>query len=145
MNQMTVEILMVVAVGIFAAGTVAAAAKARGWRGMDLARFKEDFGRTIAFADKFQPALAVISLLLIARFVTTSERTEIYAVGAAAALLLILGLSVAILVPLQRRILRANESAEVTNALRDRWMNGHLGRTAVALAAFVLAVIALVR
>jgi uncharacterized membrane protein len=142
---MTVEILMIVAVGLFAAGTVAAVVKAWGWRSMDLTRFKQDFGRTIAFADKFQPALAVISLLMIVRFLMGSERGEIYAIGAGVALLLILGLSVGILVPLQKRIIRQNESAEVTDPLRERWMNGHLGRTMVALAASALAVMAVTR
>jgi hypothetical protein len=112
---------------------------------MDLVRFKEDFGKTIAFADKFQPALAVVSLLLIGRFVMVSESGDTFAISAGVALVLILGLSVGILVPLQKRIIRANEPAEVSEALRTRWMTGHTGRTAVAVVAFALVVLAVTR
>jgi hypothetical protein len=62
---------------------------------------------------------------------------------AAGGLLVVLVGSVALLVPIQRRLV-ASESPPLSavEALRARWCGGHLVRTAVALACFVLAVVA---
>jgi hypothetical protein len=138
---MKLQLLMVVASGFFAAGTIAAAVRIRACLGMNLTDFKRDFARTIGIADKVQPALVIVSLIVIVSFVVTSgDPGERYALGAGVVFLAILVASVAILVPLQKKIIRTTESREATEALRMRWMKGHLGRTMAAIVAFALAI-----
>jgi hypothetical protein len=61
-------------------------------------------------------------------------------------MLVVLVGSVAVLVPIQRRLVASGSappSADLA-ALRTRWLRGHLVRNAVALACFVLAIVATV-
>jgi hypothetical protein len=61
-------------------------------------------------------------------------------------MLVVLVGSVAVLVPIQRRLVASGSappSADLA-ALRTRWLRGHLVRHAVALACFVLAIVATV-
>jgi len=51
----------------------------------------------------------------------------------------------AVLVPLQRRMIASSEEqAEAIEAMRQRWFTGHLGRSALSMASFTLAAIAVV-
>jgi hypothetical protein len=54
----------------------------------------------------------------------------------------ILVASGAVLVPLQRRIIRTDDRIEVVEALRRRWLRGHFGRCALAVSSFMLAILA---
>jgi hypothetical protein len=118
---------IVLANGLFAFGTLAAALRSRAWTAMDAADFKRDFARTIAVADRVQPALAAATVAGIVASLTTSDALETrYAVGAAVTLVTVIALSVAILVPLQRRIIDLTESSDVTVRLRLRWIRAML-------------------
>ena len=139
---MDLQPLVVVMSGVFAAGTMAAAWRSRSWLEMNATDFKIDFSRTIAVADKLQPALAVGALGAITGYVLdSSEPGEGFAIGAGVILLGILVGSLAVLVPLQRRIIHNSESEEATEGLRSRWVRGHLMRTIAALVAFCLAIL----
>jgi Domain of unknown function (DUF1772) len=65
---------------------------------------------------------------------------------AAGGFLLVLVGSVALLVPIQRRLVASGSAPPPADveALRAQWLGGHLVRTAVALACFALAVVATV-
>jgi hypothetical protein len=137
------SIFMLVASGLFAGGTVIAAARMPLWRRMPMADFKPDFARTIVVADKVQPALLLLALASTVGFslgVDASERAV--ALISAAGLIVILVASGAVLVPLQRRIIRSDDRTEVMEALRRRWLRGHFGRCALAVSSFMLAVLA---
>ena len=137
---MDLRLLVIIVSGVFAVGTLAAAWRSRSWLMMDLTDFKVDFARTIVVADKVQPALAVIAIGAIAAYVLgSSEQGEGFAIGAGLILLSTILVSLAILVPLQRRIINKSESNAVTDALRSRWIRGHAIRTGAAVAAFSLA------
>jgi hypothetical protein len=137
---MNLRLVIVLLSGVFAAGTIAAALRSRSWFAMDRSRFKIDFARTIAVADKLQPALAVGAIAAIAGYVIgSSESGEQFAIGAGSILFGIIVVSVAVLVPLQRRIISRSESDAVTERLQSRWVRGHAGRTGAALVAFLLA------
>jgi hypothetical protein len=136
-------IVMVASVGIFAAGTMVAASRIPVWRRMMLSTFVPDFARTIAVADRVQPAL-----LLIALFGTAGYATGVEAAARAAALAATVGLagilvaSGAVLVPLQRRIIRFDQPRNALEDMRERWFRGHLGRSGLAVLSFALAVTA---
>jgi hypothetical protein len=134
---------MLVASGLFAGGTVAAATRMPSWLRMPLAQFRPDFARVIAVADKVQPALLLLALsstVVFAFRVDAGARWAAFASGAG--LVVILAASGAVLIPLQRRIIGCDDPAEVMSALRVRWVRGHLGRSAVAVLSFSLAIVA---
>ena len=59
--------------------------------------------------------------------------------------MLVLIASLAVLVPLQRRIIAAaQQPPEAIEAMRHRWFSGHRGRAALAAACFTLAAVAAV-
>ena len=136
---MDLRLLVIIVSGVFAVGTIAAAWRSRSWLRMDLTDFKVDFARTIVVADKVQPALAVIAIGAIAAYVLRSSEGEGFAIGAGLILLSTILVSLAILVPLQQRIINKSESNAVTDGLRSRWIRGHAIRTGAAVAAFCLA------
>jgi Domain of unknown function (DUF1772) len=108
---------------------------------MMLSAFVPDFARTIAVADRVQPAL-----LLIALFGTAGYAIGVEAAARAAALAATVGLagilvaSGAVLVPLQRRIIRLDQPRNALEDMRKRWFWGHLGRSGLAVLSFALAV-----
>ncbi len=139
-------IVMVVAAGLFA-GAVANFAWARLpiWRRMPQSQFIGDFEQTIAIADKLQPAVLIVAIGATVVFAITSDGlTRILAFAAAAGFLAVLTASLAILVPLQRRIVSRRDPEPAIEEMRGRWYQGHLGRTALSVASFVVAVVAAV-
>jgi hypothetical protein len=136
-------LVMVAASATFAAGTVAAASRIPAWRRMTPAMFVRDFARTIAVADKIQPALLLIALFGTVGYATGVEAPALSAaVAAAVGFLGILAASGAVLVPLQRRIIRFEGPGDVIEGMRERWFRGHLGRSALSVLSFALAILA---
>ncbi len=134
-------IVMIVAGGLFA-GAVANFAWDRLpiWRRMPLADFIPDFKHTIDLADKIQPALLVVAIASAAAFaLTTDAQGRTLAAIAAGGFVLTLVASVAVLVPLQRRIISLRDPADEVETMRQRWFRGHLGRTGLSVASFALA------
>ena len=132
--------LMVVSGGAFAGGAATFSwSRVPIWRAMELAPFGDDFSATIRRTDKVQPALLVVAIVSSLGFTVTAR-------GAASALawvgatgfVVTLVASVAVLVPLQRRIIAdAPAQAPRVEDMRGRWFRGHLGRSVLALASFV--------
>jgi hypothetical protein len=136
-------LVMVAASGTFAAGTVAAASRIPAWRRMTPATFVPDFARTIAVADKFQPALLLIALFGTVVYATGVEApARAAAVAATVGFVGVLAASGAILVPLQRRILRFEGSGDAIEGMRERWFRGHLGRSALSVLSLALTILA---
>jgi Domain of unknown function (DUF1772) len=137
---------MLLSGGLFVGGVVLIAwERVPAWRATDLPDFRTGFAQTVRRVDRLQPALLVVCLgstIGFAGSVGGAART--LALLAAGGFLLVLVGSVAWLVPIQRR-LGASGSAPPpadVEALRARWLRGHLVRTAAALACFALAVVA---
>lgn len=137
--------LMVLAGGLFAGGVVTIAwSHSPAWRTMPAAPFVTDFRRTIRTADKVQPALLVVSIATAIAVAIGSEGTArtAAAVGAAGFVAILIA-SVALLVPLQQRIIGCPpEDADAIASMRSRWIRGHLGRSVLALASFLAVVTA---
>jgi anthrone oxygenase-like protein len=137
------SVFMLVASGLFAGGTVVAATRIPSWLRMPLAQFRPDFARVIAVADKVQPALLLLALSATVVFAFRVEAGARWAASASAAgLVVIMAASGAVLVPMQRRIIGGEDPAEVMSAQRIRWVRGHLGRSAIAVLSFTLAIVA---
>jgi hypothetical protein len=118
MNIWTV--VMLVGGGLFA-GAVANFAWSRVpiWRAMPRAEFVTDFDKSIAVADKVQPALVIVTIVGAVGFALTSESTARgLAISAAAGFGITLLASLAILVPLQRRIISLGAQLETIEAMR---------------------------
>jgi Domain of unknown function (DUF1772) len=112
------------------------------WRRMSWQEFQSDFARLIRRADLVQPALLVGCLAAtVGRTLGSSGTARALSVVAAAGLILILAGSVAVLVPLQRRLIRPGHAD--LDTLR-RWHRGHLARASVAWTCFALLVVAAV-
>jgi hypothetical protein len=110
---------------------------------VDAADAEADFADSIRRADRVQPALLVVTLAAaIAFWVNATGSGRTLALGGIGGLVLTLVGSGAILVPLQRRIIRAPVANSRVEVLRRLWSAGHLARTAVALASFVLLTLA---
>lgn len=137
-------LLMVVSGGLFSGGVaVFAWERVPAWRRMSLPRFRSDFDTAIAKADRVQPALLVATIGATVGFALTAtgpSRT-LALIGAAGFTLTLIG-SVAVLVPLQRRIIADSEQRLDLEAMRGRWFLGHLGRTVVGVMSFVLVALA---
>ena len=139
--------LMLVSAGLFAGGALTIAwAGAPVLRAMPPDRFIPEFARTIRTADKVQPALAVIALATsIVVSVTSDGAARFAAATGAAVFLAIVVVSGAVLVPLQRRIVRwPVEDAAAVPPMRERWIRGHAGRSALSLVALAAVVVAAV-
>jgi hypothetical protein len=137
---------MLLSGGLFAGGVAAIAwERVPAWRASDLVDFQTGFAHTLRRVDRLQPALLVVCVGSTIGFATsTGGAARTLAMLAAGGLLIVLVGSVAVLVPIQRRLVASRSappSADV-GALRTRWLGGHLVRTAVALACFALAVVA---
>ena len=129
----------VVAGGLFAGGVLSFTwARVPIWRSMEVPRFLPDFAKTIDKADKVQPALLVIATVSAVGFAVSAEETaRVLAVVGASGFGVTLIASLAILVPLQRHIIRTgNDPATPIDAMRRRWFQGHLGRTVLSLVSF---------
>ncbi len=137
--------LMLVSGGAFAGGTASFAwSRVPIWRSMDLAPFGDDFSATITRTDKVQPALLVVAILSAIAFALAADGSgSVFAWVGAVGFIVTLGASVAVLVPLQRRIIadvRARRSG--VEGMRARWFRGHLGRSVLSMASFVSTVLA---
>jgi hypothetical protein len=133
--------------GLFAGGSATFAwSRVPIWRRMPAAQFIPDFDETIRRTDVVQPALAAVAAVAgIAFAVTEDGWARLLAVLGAAGFIIVLVASLAVLVPLQRRIIAtAPEQADDIEAMRLRWFGGNLGRSALSVASFALVVVATV-
>lgn len=134
-------VLMVVSSGMFAGGAATFAwSRVPIWQRMPLPQFVADFSQTLQWTDKVQPALLITAIVSAIGFTVTDvgAGTALAATGAVA-LAVTLVASLGILVPLQRRIIASSlEPPEPVEEMRRRWFRGNLGRSAVAVIAFVL-------
>jgi hypothetical protein len=137
--------LMLIAGGLFAGGTATFAwSRVPIWRRMPVQQFIGDFEETLRRTDKVQPALLVAAIVSAAGFALTADGpARMLALVGAAGFIVTLAASIAILVPLQRRIV-ATPPAEVKaiDEMRARWFRGHLGRSTLAASAFVAVALA---
>jgi hypothetical protein len=139
---------MLLSGGLFVGGLVTIAwERAPAWRVTDLADFHTGFAHTLRRMDRLQPALLVVWLASTIGFASSvAGAARALAALAATGLLVVLVGSVAVLIPIQRRLVASGPALPPAagEALRARWLGGHLVRTAAALACFVLAVAATV-
>lgn len=139
-------ISMLISGGLFAGGVASIAwERLPAWRATGLADFLVAFAHTLRRVDRLQPALLVVCLVSTIGFAVDADgpaRTA--ALVAVAGFLAILVGSVALLVPVQRRLVASGTELPPLEAerLRNLWVHGHVIRTVVALAALVFAVVA---
>ena len=137
--------LMLIAGGLFAGGAATFAwSRVPIWRRMPVQQFIGDFEQTIRRTDKVQPALLVATIVSAGGFALTAEGlARVLALVGAAGFVVTLAASLAILVPLQRRIVATPPAeAKAINEMRTRWFGGNLGRSMLAVASFVAVVVA---
>ena len=146
MNMMNIwAILMLVSAGLFAGSALSFTwARIPIWRTMPLPQYLTDFAETIHRADRVQPTLLVVAIVTAFAFgISASSAARTIALTAAAGFLITLIASVAVLVPLQRRIIASSpQQPDTIEVMRGRWFNGHRGRSALAAVCFTLASIA---
>ncbi|HVH52864.1 MAG TPA: anthrone oxygenase family protein [Actinomycetota bacterium] len=133
--------LMLVSGGLFAGGVSALAwDRIPAWRNMPLAEFRTDFAGVVQRADRVQPGLLVVAIVASFAFgLTDAGAPRILALIGASGFLAILTGSIAVLVPLQRRMISSSSlEAGALERMRHRWFRGHLGRTLVGVASFLL-------
>jgi hypothetical protein len=133
-------ILMLVSGGLFAGGvTMVAWERVAAWQNMPLAQFGSDFAGTVHRADRVQPGLLVVAIATSYAFgLTDTGAARVLAlIGASGFLATLIG-SVAVLVPLQRRMTSSSPESGALERMRQRWSTGHVGRTVVGVASFVL-------
>lgn len=132
--------LMLVSSGAFAGGAATFSwSRVPIWRRMELAPFGDDFSATIHRTDKVQPALLVVAIVSSLAYAVSAQGTAraLASVGAAGFVVTLVA-SVAVLVPLQRRIIaEAPAEASEVASMRSRWFRGHLGRSVLSLTSFV--------
>ena len=133
--------LMVVVGGLFAGGAASFSwSRVPIWRAMPLADFGEDFSATIRRTDKVQPALLVTAIASGIGFaLTVDERSArlLSWLGVTGFIVTLLA-SVAVLVPLQRRIISAAPGQEAAiEEMRSRWFRGQLGRSVLSTLSFL--------
>ena len=134
--------LMLVSAGLFAGGVTALAwDRVSAWRSMPLDEFRTDFAGVVHRADRVQPGLLVVAIVgSFASGLTDAGAARILAVIGACGFLAILIGSVAVLVPLQRRMISSSSlEAGALERMRHRSIRGHLERTVVGVASFLLA------
>ena len=139
--------LMLAAGGLFAGGAATFAwSRVPIWRRMAAAPFVTDFGQTIRWTDKVQPALLVGAIIgTIGYALGAGGMVRIIAGLAAVGFAAVLLASVAVMVPLQRRIIATPVSdSSAIEAMRLRWFSGNLGRSVLATASFLVAVASVV-
>jgi hypothetical protein len=121
-----------------------AAERVPAWRRIQLPDFRIGFSHTLRWVDRLQPALLSICLLSTIGFaVTAAGAARTLAVVAAAGFLLILIGSVAWLIPIQRTLKAGTDLPPATvEGLRSRWLRGHLVRTVVGVAVFIVVAVA---
>jgi hypothetical protein len=135
------ELVMLAAGGLFAGGALTFAwSRVPIWRRMPVPQFSRDFAETLRWTDKIQPALLITSATSAAAFAITADGTAAILAGlGAGGLVLTLLATLAILVPLQRRIVATPvAAAEAIEEMRLRWFRGNLGRAVVATLSFAL-------
>jgi hypothetical protein len=142
------SIVMLIGGALFVAGVVPIAwERAPAWRAAEHARFRVDFAHMLRRVDRLQPVLLLVCLVSSVGFaVSASGTARVLAALATSCFVAVLVGSGAGLVPIQRRLVDPGSdlSAADVERLRTRWLRGHLIRTAVALVAFVLLVVAAV-
>ena len=137
--------LMLIAGGLFAGGAATFAwSRVPIWQRMPVQEYIGDFEQTIRRTDKVQPALLVAAIVSAAGFaLTASDSARVLASVGAAGFLVTLTASIAILVPLQRRIVATLPAeAKAIEEMRARWFRGNLGRSVLAVASFVAVAVA---
>ena len=137
--------LMLVAGGLFAGGAATFAwSRVPIWRRMPPSEFVRDFGQTIRRTDKVQPALLLIAAVSAIGFAVTAKGSaRLFAALGAGGFILVLLASLAVLVPLQRRIIAAPPAqGAAIEGMRLRWFSGNLGRSVLSVASFALMVVA---
>ena len=137
--------LMLIAGGLFAGGAATFAwSRVPIWRRMPVQEFVGDFEPTLRRTDKVQPALLVAAIVSAAGFALTAEGSaRVLASVGAAGFVVTLAASLALLVPLQRRIVATPPAeAKAIDKMRARWFRGHLGRSMLAVASFVALAVA---
>jgi Domain of unknown function (DUF1772) len=137
--------IMVIAGGLFAGGGATFAwSRVPIWSRMPVPEFITDFDQTIRRTDIVQPALAVIAAAAgIAFAITAGGSARLFAALGAGGFILVLLASLAVLVPLQRRIIATpSAQAQEIEAMRRRWFSGNLGRSLLSVASFALLVVA---
>ena len=136
---------MIVAGGLFAGGAATFAwSRIPIWRRMHARQFVDDFATTIRVTDKVQPALLVAAATTSAAFALTEEgAAQVLAGFGSAAFFATLVASVAVLVPLQRAIIRSQDVAAI-EAMRTKWFRGHTGRSVLSVLAFTLTTLSVV-
>jgi hypothetical protein len=132
--------LMVIAGGLFAGGaTTFAWSRVPIWRRMQTTEYVRDFGQTINRTDKVQPMLLVVAAASAVAFgLTSTGLAQVLAFVGAGGLIAVLVASLAILVPLQRRIVRVGmgDPRADLGDMHRRWDQGNLGRAFLSLFAF---------
>jgi hypothetical protein len=139
----TWAIIMVIAGGLFTGGAATFAwSRVPIWRRMPAPAFVEDFSQTIRRTDQVQPALLVVATIASAGFAVTEEGAgRVLALLGAGGFLAVLIASLAVLVPLQRRIISCSDPVAV-GEMRQRWFSGNLGRSSLSVVAFVATAVA---
>src|SRR3712207_3062659 len=137
--------LMLIAGGLFAGGAATFAwSRVPIWRRMPVQEFIGDFEETLRRTDKVQPALLVAAIVSAAGFALTADGSaRVLASVGAAGFVVTLVASLAILVPLQRRIVATPPAkAKAIDEMRACWFRGHLGRSVLSAASFVAVAVA---
>jgi hypothetical protein len=133
--------VMLVSGGLFSGGvTVFAWERIPVWRALPLAEFRRDFAVAIRKADRVQPALLLASIAGTVGFVVSATgAARTLALFGAVGFIGTLIASAALLVPLQRRIVASSQREESADeAMRRRWFRGHLGRSVLGGASYLL-------
>jgi hypothetical protein len=137
--------IMLLAGGLFAGGSATFAwSRVPIWRRMPAPHFIPDFDETIRRTDIVQPTLAVVAAAAGIGYAFTADGwARLLASLGAGGFIVVLLASLAVLVPLQRRII-ATPPAQSDNieAMRLRWFGGNLGRAVLSVVAFALIVVA---
>ncbi len=131
--------LMLVSGGMFAGGAATFSwSRVPIWRAMPVAEFVTDFASTISRTDKVQPALLVTAIVSSLGFGLTADGSAaVLGWIGAAGLVVTLAASVAVLVPLQRRIVAvAATQGAAGDEMRQRWFRKQHGRAVLATASF---------
>jgi Domain of unknown function (DUF1772) len=138
---------MLLSGALFAGGVLSIAwERVPAWRAAELGDFRATFAHTLRRVDRLQPVLLVLCLGSTIGFaVAAGGSSRTLSLVAAAGLLGVLAGSVAVLVPIQRKLAKDPQlSSSEAERLRNRWLRGHVLRTVAALAVLVLVVIAAV-